>query len=133
MLVQEKWSDELLNMGTEELRVYLQRHPMTDALVTDLKLERRKMKNRAYVKDARLRHKEERSDSSDTVWESMSAEAIKEEVSSINAQISALKAKAERLSICFLQPISKCPVEPLPPAIERGEASLSCVYDVCVC
>lgn len=98
VLVQERWSDEVLSMSVKDLNAYLARHALTAEQTADLKRERRRMKNRTYAKEARDRQRAERQhDSREPDWEAMPLDAVQKEIATIRAQIGRLKAKQDKL------------------------------------
>lgn len=68
------WPRELLDMSTVQLNRHLRKHPMSAALVTELKAARRRMKNRGYSKSLRERRKETRKQVEVDPAESMAAD-----------------------------------------------------------
>ena len=97
LVVQERWSDELLHMSNKDLKAHLAKHRLTPAEEADLKMERRRAKNRQYAKDARRRHREEKGSGSEPDWEDAPAERIAQEIATLRSQITALSSRADEL------------------------------------
>ena len=76
-----EWSDDVLDMPTKELNAYARDLRLSRAEVADLKLARRRRKNRTYAKEARKRRRQRKGQRKTGAWEASTAASSVDSVS----------------------------------------------------